>query len=480
MKKEAKTYNLERDSRGKDLNPIGFFALRILDLSSNLRALTLKALEKGGEEITRRAKRRLRMEHIWLLSSLPANAALAGLNILVPLYILSLGGNVLDVALIVSLFHIALTLGSLLWGYFIDRFEWRKHIILISYFGFLLCSIFTFLFRELWIVALFYPLMGFLSVGPQPVTNLLIMETVKKERWGRVFARAQLIATLGLMVGVLVGVAWIALYELPSFFLGVSLLSTIATILAYWLIKEPPLKFERHMMARSPHSLIHRLFHPPILFLKYPSLEEFKKFVRRVKVSLTRELPLFFFSIFLFYTSGSLYFTSLIPFMKERNISDTGVFSAFFGLHLTKVLFFPLASRLIERNGEMKMALLSFLPRVGGTLLTVLSALYFSDIYLLIMIMITLVILDVAFPFFHTATSVLLFKLLHGERRGEILGLFSAFTGAGLLIGSITSGLVSASFGFPMTFSLATLLLLGSFFILRLFSNLRINKNIKF
>ncbi|MCL5018047.1 MAG: MFS transporter, partial [Candidatus Parvarchaeota archaeon] len=57
----------------------------------------------------------------WLYTILPISAVSSGFSVLIPLYILSLGGNVFDVGVALTLFNVFEVPASLFWGRLTDR-----------------------------------------------------------------------------------------------------------------------------------------------------------------------------------------------------------------------------------------------------------------------------------------------------------------------------------------------------------------------
>jgi MFS family permease len=154
-----------------------------------------------------------------------------------------------------------------------------------------------------------------------------------------------------------------------------------------------------------------------------------------------------------------MYFTAMIPFLKQSMITDSNIFAVYLTLYLTQAVAFIFSSKFVNHYGEKSATIFSLFPRIAGTALTVFAAVYLTDSYLLLLIVLGFVCLDAAFSIYSTSTSLILFKLLPIKRRGYYLGVFGAMTGVGLLIGSLMSGEISTLFGFPATFTLATIFL---------------------
>jgi predicted MFS family arabinose efflux permease len=66
-----------------------------------------------------------------------------------------------------------------------------------------------------------------------------------------------------------------------------------------------------------------------------------------------------------------------------------------------------------------------------------------------------------AYALYTTSSSILLFRSLPAGKQGELLGLYSALTGIAAFAGAFASGYLSLHFGYGVTFSMATLLVIG-------------------
>lgn len=412
----------------------------------------------------------LMKQNIWLFSSLFANVCITGLGTLLPLYIISFEGTVLDVAFAFSLFNLSLIVSALFWGYIIDTFGWRKRLIVISYLGLVLGVVMLYSITSLLFIALTYGFIGFMRVGSQPAINLLIIETMKKKDWGTVFTRVQLASVLGMIVAVLFGIFWVILFGLRSYLLVCLGFGILAALIAQVFISEPPIRFESEILTKFPSSLIQRIRSNPVILPKLPSLKEVDTLLKMLKVNIVQAFPLFLLSTYLFYASSGMYFTAIIPFLKHSMITDAIIFAVYLILYLTQAVGFIFSTKFVNRYGEKSATIFSFFPRIAGTALTLFAAVYLTNAAILLFIVMAFVALDVALSIYSTATSLILFKLLPFRRRGHYLGIFGAMTGTGLLTGSSISGGISVSFGFPVTFIIATTFLALSLLIMKVFN----------
>ena len=145
----------------------------------------------------------------------------------------------------------------------------------------------------------------------------------------------------------------------------------------------------------------------------------------------TRHLPLLYMSFFLFFTASNLFFTSYTPFLKSREMDDTGVFIIFTStLHSSGG---DLPDHWVERapvSEKIAVAVSALWLRTVGILAafaTVLLTLHNST--LMIASIASIAMIGTAFAFFNTSSSVLLFRALPQGKQGELLGIYSALTG---------------------------------------------------
>ena len=141
----------------------------------------------------------------WIWYLLPSQVATQGLSTVIPLYVIFLGGGIGEVAMITAIQNGAVAVGSIFWGKVIDRFHARRSILLLSFLVVLLCSIGMYFTNSIVVLYEIVPILGFFMVGKNPVTQLLVMESVQKNMWSWLFARTSIIGTLGMLVAMVIG-----------------------------------------------------------------------------------------------------------------------------------------------------------------------------------------------------------------------------------------------------------------------------------
>jgi MFS family permease len=255
---------------------------------------------------------------------------------------------------------------------------------------------------------------------------------------------------------------------LRAYFLLCAIFSGISVVLAVKYLAEPLFPLERKVVALSQESLVTKLRTVTMIFITIPSLEDIKSFGRMMRSVFTRHLPLLYLSFFFFFTASNLFFTSYTPFLKSRQMDDSGVFIIFTTLYILQAAIYPITSRACGRFGEDRVAVLGLWLRTAGifaALATVLLMLYNST--LMIASIVSIAVIGTSFAFFNTSSSVLLFRTLPHGKQGELLGIYSSLTGIAAFAGAIMSGYLSYNLGYALTFVAAALLYVSCALILR-------------
>ena len=153
----------------------------------------------------------------WVWSVLPLNVGVGGFGTMVPLYILYLGGNVVQVALITTLYNAVLIPASIFWGRMTDRLERRRVFFVIASAGTTAIFAAMFLLPNLSDLAALYGALGLVVTANAVAANLLVMETSEKRDWVASYSTLYLIVNLGTIIGVAVGVVWTSTLPLGPF-----------------------------------------------------------------------------------------------------------------------------------------------------------------------------------------------------------------------------------------------------------------------
>jgi MFS family permease len=399
----------------------------------------------------------------WVNAIIPFNIAFGPVGTLIQLLILNLNGTVIDVALAITLFNAVGIPSALVWGFVTDRFHRRKTVIVASYLA-AAVILFSFLFiSSSYGVSLLYAAFSFAISASTTPLNLLVMETEQKQKWATAFARFSMVTSIGQTVGLVLSIFWGLLLPL-TFLVGLlAALSIISAIFSLLLIKEPNVVFEQQMIALNKPSFYHRILALPLFFLRVPHSNDFKRFFRNVRLSLTRQVPILYFSIFVFYLATGIFNTSIVPSMDAKELSSFLIFLVTTVGMVIQIVSFRYAGPYIEKRSPVRAVVSGLLIRSLGYGSIGLSFFIVSGTLFVVP---TLVLYPLAAGFayavYYTASNTMIFNTLRCGRQGSSLGVYSALVGIGTMLGSLISGFTSFFFGYSLTFVIAAVLLVFS------------------
>ena len=402
---------------------------------------------------------------------LPSSIASEGLHIVVPLYILFLNGTIVEVGISTAIIYGFSAIGSITWGKIIDKFHVKRIILVISFLGISLSNILLFFTSEIISVFLISTLIGFFVIAKNPVTQLLVMETVPNNQWSNLFARTSIMSVSGSLIAFVVGSVWESFFDLRPYFLFCAAFSILATILSMSVKKSSFL--ERTTITHSVHGLKY-LFSPfrfnfHLFFPKIPKSRDFKQIVILLKGKAKNELGLLLLANFFFYFGSNAFFTAFIPFLKTNHFSNSSVFLVYLFQTITLLAVFFVVPRITSKIGEEKSAKLAFIPRILGILVAALLIPITLEVESFTVATIAGCLMIVAFSIFNTSNSIILFKTIPRGFEGTYLGTNSFMIGIGIFAGALTASYVTSAFGYNVLFFTAISMLSVSFFLFQSF-----------
>ena len=411
---------------------------------------------------------------------LPASITAEGLHIVIPLYVLFLGGSVVDVGIVIG-FHYALSaIGAVFWGKVIDKFHVKRTLLIICFSAITICSIGLFFTSDLNIVFVISSVAGFFIIGKNPVTQVLVMESVPNNQWSRLFTQISIITSLGSLTAFLVGSIWDTFFDLRPYFLFCAIVSAAATILSIGVSSKSTI--ERHTIVHSIHGIRHIFDHHRLnfqfIFTKIPHLHDFKPIISIFQRKMSHEIGILFLTNFLFYFGSNIFFTAFIPFLKKFEFTNSEVFLVYMVQTMVLFTIFFFVPRLISLLTEERATQISYLPRVLGIIIAASLIPTMTGTNSLLMAMISSCLMVSAFSIFSVSNSIILFKSIPKGFEGTYLGVNSFMTGVGIFLGALTAGYVSNAISYSAAFAVAVSIILSSLVMFTVYLKHRLSHRI--
>ena len=260
----------------------------------------------------------------WLSVIFPIAAISSGFSVIIPLYILELHGNVVDVSLATTAYALAVIPASLFWGELTQRLKKIKLFIMLSVIGVIPLILLLYFLHSITLAIIIYAVYAFILTASSPAINILIMNRRKKTVLRSYYGVYGLMSIIGNIIGYLPGILLfndvIARYLLILF-----AFNTVSLVFAILFIKE-----EKTRIDKEKIDTVHKLF--PILnsISKFPQILTGHNLIIELanirKRKKTVRIMTIFAAIALVNFGMYLFNTSYIPFLYSYKISYSDIF----------------------------------------------------------------------------------------------------------------------------------------------------------
>ena len=186
---------------------------------------------------------------MWRLGFFFHEMAFGLLSVFLPLYVIAIGGSLLDVGIMSSSALFLAIPFSFLWGHFCDKTKRYRRYVLLS---FAALSIILYLFTlttSVELLIILYAFMWIFHVAHEPSKNVLTAELYPRDKWERAFASYEALVKVGWLIGLVLGfLASTYSIDAQHTLMLCSALNFVAFALSVVLVRDPPLVFERSLV----------------------------------------------------------------------------------------------------------------------------------------------------------------------------------------------------------------------------------------
>jgi MFS family permease len=190
---------------------------------------------------------------MWRLGFFFHEMAFGLLSVFLPLYIMAMGGSLVDIGIMSAAALFLVIPASFFWGYICDKTRRYKRYILIS---FLALTVFLYLLTlttNVALVIIIYAVMSILHVAHEPPKNVLIAELYSREEWDKTFAHYEGFTEVGWLIGLVLGFLMSTYGSVTTYTLYTLLLCSglnlVAFVVSAILVTDPILIFERSLVS---------------------------------------------------------------------------------------------------------------------------------------------------------------------------------------------------------------------------------------
>jgi MFS family permease len=394
---------------------------------------------------------------MWRLGFFFHEMAFGLLSVFLPLYVIAMGGSLVDIGIMSAAALFLVIPASFFWGYICDKTRRYKRYILIS---FLASTVFLYLFTlttSVGLLIILYAAMSILHVAHEPPKNVLIAELYSRKEWDKTFASYEGFTEVGWLIGLLLGflMSYYRLVATPTLLLCCSL-NLVAFIISAILVTDPLLVFERRLV--SIERTIDFTFKGVVIASKL--LDGLSLNERLQK----ENLRAFCSGLVLFSIATSILFTPLPIFFSQKLALQTSVVFVMFMLNSGGgVLGYFLASTRSTQAAEK--------TRIGrivifrSVLAFLLVAVTQKLAYGVVLATVILILMGFAYAFFLVYTLSLSMELIPAGKAG----LFNVLLGIGGASGSFVGPFLAQTLDFMYVFLTAGIIFFLAYIAFKMF-----------
>lgn len=416
----------------------------------------------------------------WGLGSIAAGAA----SLLVPLYVVQLGGTAFELGLLGAVAAFIGAPGALVWGRLADKAANPRRIIVASLVG--VGGLLTVMphLSSIPLLILLNALVWLVFAAGGPILTLLVVADVPERDWNQQIALLNKFQGYGWAGGLFLGIIWSAVVgriwsttmTQQSLFVacgGVAILA--AVLLGQWM----PSPTTRQLGRIEPQHVAKYLsagrrgirgatflFNPNRLFWSTRHIHP-----KRVTERFTLPLATYYLGVLVFFIGFAAFFAPLPLYLTGVGFSSDLVFGLYLVSSLGAAAFYTAAGRL-STNLDLRVLqsvalgsrgiLISLVALVGaglaaGLVGTVVMGLLFLGI-------------GVTWAVIAVTAGTIVTRIAPPSVRGEALGMYAALAAFAGGVGSIGGGALASALGFSVAFGTASVVIFsgaGLIFTLR-------------
>jgi len=418
------------------------------------------------------------MSQRWLYAWGLSSVAFGGASLLVPLYLVSLGGDPITLGVLAAVAAFVGVPGALVFGRIADKTGKRRGLVLSM--GALLAAVILVmpLTQSVVLVIVLNGAIWFAFAAATPVVTLLAVSDVPEPQWSDAIGTLNKFQGVGWALGLLLGTVWtgVGAQFLATeavlvgfiFLLGGCAIGGLALGALYIPIDAvvgPPPEGDRlrRALRRADRFSIRTATFPFTL-----ARADFRGLhPSRLRQRFTPALALYFGAVIVFFAGFSAFFAPLPVFLTETGFSSNQIFLLYLINSLGAAVFFGVAGTLAAKYEVTIMQAAGLVGRAVALPLIALSGLAFgvspSGFGTLAVIF---ALIGITWAVIAVTAGTLVTQLAPTAIRGEALGVYAALSAFAGGIGSILGGWLAATSYLVAFTSAGGLVLIGAVLVI--------------
>lgn len=409
------------------------------------------------------------MARRWLKAWLLTAIAFGGASLIVPLYLVELGGTAFDLGILFATSSFVGVPGALVFGGLADKTGKRRVFVLAAMAITLVTMLAIPALENRWAVVVVHALLWLGFAAAIPVLTLLVVTGEPEDDWSALIARLNKYQGIGWALGLFIGFLVISgsatvvdtITAQRLFFLVCAACAGVGLLRAYQVLPQDPAPGT----APSPGRIRQRVRNTSRFSIRgaaFPftptKFDPRRLNPRRLAHRFTPQLALYFFAILLVFTGFGAFFAPLPAYLSGVGYGSSEIFALYLVLNVGAAAFYGPSAGLVKKYDVMPVHIGGLGVRgVSFPLLIVIGSLSGGTVLGLGLVGLVFAVIGLSWAVIAVTAATLVTTLAPPGVRGEALGVYGALVAVGGGIGGLLGGGL-ASYGYPTIFALAGLL----------------------
>ncbi|GGL56937.1 MFS transporter [Halocalculus aciditolerans] len=398
----------------------------------------------------------------WLYAWAGANVAIGVASLLVPLYVVQLGGDAFALGVLWFATSIAMAPSAVVVGPVVDRLGNHRRLVLAGFLGVAAALAALPFLHTVPAVVLVDAALWFAVAGVTPVLTTLALADVPERRWNARLARLNKYQGYGWAGGLVLGAVWTSALagRLSSLAVQRSLLGVatvvvaVSTLVAARTLPRAEGADDSRLRRRPSRRAVRAVF-SPLLPGRVVSIVRSSD-PRALLTGVSRPLAAYFAAVTVFFVGFSVFSAPLPDFLTTAGFGDDAVFALYVVSSLASAVCYVAAGELADRY-DLRVLQSSALGLRGLVFPVVAAAGYglrASPTGLLV-VGVTFALVGVSWAVIAVTANSLVARYANRENRGAALGLYTALSSVAGGVGGLLGGWLAATYAYFTTFALA-------------------------
>ncbi|MFC5134958.1 MULTISPECIES: MFS transporter [Haloferacaceae] len=427
------------------------------------------------------------MSKSWLYAWGLASVAFGGASLVVPLYVVELGGSAATLGTLAAVAAAVGVPGALVFGRLADR-TGRRRVFVLGALALLVVSLAPLpLLESIPAVIVANGAVWFAFAAATPVVTLLAVAGAPENEWSARIGELNEYGGIGWALGLLLGTVWTGAAARLGGTSGIgSLLLALAALAGVGLLASVRwLPADAESTEVSPRRLqraLRRANRFSVRAATFPFAVGRADFRRlhpgRLAERFTPTLALYFGAVTLFFTGFAAFFAPLPAYLTDVGVGSEGVFALYLVSSVASAVFFERVGEVSGRRDPMSIQVLGLSARgIAFPLVFVVGAALGVSALGYLGIAVVFGLIGLTWAVIAVTAGTLVTRLAPLSVRGEALGVYAALSALAGAIGSVIGGRIAAT-SYELGFAAAGALVLVGAALVHLLGR-RVRRNAK-